>query len=114
MADYLTAPATEIGGFLHRAAHAYAHQQNDEWLNTIINALNVDYSAEFALTPESLELYSKEQLQKLAKEAKIRAFTKGELAKKQTLITAILTRTPSGFVPKDFARRATERSSRSP
>ena len=82
----------------------YAHQQDDEWLNTIIRALDVDYTKEFALTPEYLDLYTKDQLLKLAKEAKCNAFTKDELSKKTTLIDAILKRAPKGFVPKDFQK----------
>jgi hypothetical protein len=102
--DYLSVPPSEIDGFLHRAALAYAHQQDDEWLNTIINALNLDYSKEFALTNEYLDLYTKDQLQKLAKQAIITALTKDELAKKGTVIDAILKRAPKGFVPKDFQK----------
>ena len=85
-----------------RGCRPYAHQEGDEWLNAIIGALQVDYSKEFELTREYLDLYTKDQLVGLAKEARISAFTRHELAKKATLIDAILQRTPKGFVPKDF------------
>jgi ParB/RepB/Spo0J family partition protein len=104
MHDYLNVPSFELDEFMYRAALAYGHQQDDEWLNAIIDALNVDYTKEFALTTEYLDLYTKEQLLKLAKEAKCNAFTKDELTKKTTLIDAILKRAPKGFVPKDFQK----------
>jgi hypothetical protein len=104
MNDYLKIAATELDGFIHRATLAYAHQEDDEWLNTIIGALAVDYTKEFVLTCEYLDLYTKEQLLGLAKEAKSNAFTKDELSKKTTLIDAILKRAPKGFVPKDFQK----------
>jgi ParB/RepB/Spo0J family partition protein len=104
MNEYLKIPASELDGSLHRAALAYAHQEDDKWLNTVIGALSVDYAREFVLTSEYLDLYTKEQLLGLAKEAKVNAFTKDELAKKATLIAAILKRAPKGFVPKDFVK----------
>jgi|ERR1035441_4148803 hypothetical protein len=104
MDDYLKVPAADLDGFLHRAALAYAHQEDDEWLNAIIDALDVNYTKEFVLTSEYLDLYTKDQLVKLAKEATITAFTKDELNKKATLIDAILKRAPKGFVPNDFQK----------
>jgi ParB/RepB/Spo0J family partition protein len=104
MDDYLKIPADELDGFIHRAALSYAHQESDEWLNAIIDALDVNYSEEFVLTSEYLDLYSKEQLVALAKEAAINAFTKEDLAKKHALIDAFLKRAPTGFVPKDFQK----------
>jgi hypothetical protein len=106
MSDYLNVPPNELDGFLHRAALAYAHQEDDEWLNATINALDIDYTKEFVLTREYLDLYTKDQLVKLAKQAKVTAFTKDEIAKKPALIDAILRGAPKGFVPKDFLRAA--------
>jgi ParB/RepB/Spo0J family partition protein len=103
MEDCLTVPARELDGFMHRAALAYAHQEDDEWLNTIIEALRVDYTKEFVLTREYLDLYTKDQLVKLAKRAKV-SLTSAELVKKQPLMDAILARAPKGFVPKEFMR----------
>lgn len=100
----LNVPPDELDGFLHRAALAYAHQQHDEWLNAVITALDIDYSKEFALTREYLDLYTKDQLAKLAKEVKITSITAAEFAKKAMLIDAILKHAPPGFVPKDFAK----------
>jgi len=104
MEEYLKVPVAELDGFLHRAVLAYAHQEDDEWLNSVIGALDVDYSAQFVLTSEYLDLYTKEQLVGLAKEAGMSAFTKDELNKKTTLVDAILKRAPKGFVPKDFQK----------
>ncbi len=106
MSDYLHVPARQLDGFLHRAALAYAHQQDDDWPNTIIDALDIDDTKEFALTTEYLDLYSKDQLLTLAKHAKV-SLTKDDVAKKGTLMDAMLKRTPTGFVPKDF-RKARE------
>jgi hypothetical protein len=103
MHEYLKVSERELDGFIHRAALAYVHQQ-DEWLNTIITALNVDYPNEFVLTREYLDLYGKEQIVKLAKEARITVLTSEELAKKGRIIDAILRRAPKGFVPKDFQK----------
>jgi len=102
MADYLKVPPKKLEGLLHRAALAYAHQQDDEWLNAIISALNLEYAKEFVLSREYLDLYTKEQLITLAKHAKLTAFTKDERATKEALIGAILQRAPQGFVPKAF------------
>jgi hypothetical protein len=104
LSDCLSAPTNELDGYLHRAMLAYAHQQDDEWLNATINALRLDYTKEFALTSEYLDLYTKEQLLVLAKEAKITSITAAAAAKKPTLIDAILTGTPNEFVPKEFSK----------
>ena len=48
------------------------------------------------LSHEYLDLYTKEQLLKLGKEAKVTAFTKEELATKQALIAAIIQHAPPG------------------
>lgn len=54
----------------------YAHQQDDDWPNSIIDALKLDLNNELELTGECLDLYSKDQLQKLAKQAKIADLTR--------------------------------------
>jgi hypothetical protein len=104
LSDYLRVPTESLDGFLHRAALSYAHQQDDEWLNTTIDALGIDYTTEFELTSEYLELYTKEQLVGLAREARVKGSTAVAAAKKSALITAILADVPDGFVPKQFAK----------
>ena len=79
MADCLAVSAMEIDGFIHRAAFAFAHHQDDGWLIMIISVLGVDYGREFVLTREYLDPSSKGQLLKRAMEAKINALTKAHL-----------------------------------
>ena len=79
MHDYLKVSERELDSFIHRPALAYAHQQDDDRLNTIINALKVDYSAEFVLTREYLDLYSNHQLQKPPRKPRSRRSRKTSL-----------------------------------
>jgi hypothetical protein len=104
LAEYLTLGPQKLDAFVHRAALAYAHQQDDEWLSAILDALNIDYAKDFALSPEYLDLYTKDQLQQLAREAKITGLSKDEVATKTALIDAMLRRAPKGLVPKEFIK----------
>lgn len=74
--------------------------------DSVITALDVDYTKEFVLTREYLDLHSKHQLVTLAKEEKVNAFSQEELTKKSTLIDAFLKRVPKGFVPKGSVKAA--------